>query len=151
MSLIVKEKNYLLYLLAKQEYSVKQLKIKLQNRANLSNEEINSLLDDFIARKWVCDFRFARVFLSNEICKKRGLKRILNNAYQKGLNSELILNIADEMQIDWFDLCLQCLNKKYKDISKLNNDFKLKQKAISYLLYNGFNFEQINHCFNNSY
>ncbi|MDE5004802.1 RecX family transcriptional regulator, partial [Francisella tularensis subsp. holarctica] len=38
----------------------------------------------------------------------------------------------------------QCLNKKYRDIYKLQADFKLKQKARNYLIYNGFSFDEIN-------
>lgn len=49
-----------------------------------------------------------------------------------------------EAEIDWFELCHKCLQKKYKDLDKLQSDLKLKQKAVNYLLYNGFNFDEIN-------
>ena len=140
-----KEKNYLLYLLAKQDYSRKQLFDKLTLRNNISLIEINSLLDEFEQKRWLCDERFAHVFISNEIVKLRGKKRIINTAvYQKGLSLELVESCLDSQELDWFELCKQCLDKKYKDINKLQLDFKLRQKAIDYLVYNGFRFDEIN-------
>lgn len=140
-----KEKNYLLYLLAKQDYSRKQLFDKLTLRNNISLIEINSLLDEFEQTGWLCDERFADVFISNEIVKLRGKKRIINTAvYQKGLSLELVESCLDSQEIDWFELCRQCLAKKYKNINKLHLDFKLRQKAINYLVYNGFSFDEIN-------
>lgn len=139
-----KEKNYLLYLLAKQDYSRKQLSNKLHQRENISSDKINELLDIFEKNKWLSDERFARVFIYSEINKLRGKKRIINTAtYQKGLSQELIDKAIQELQIDWFKQCTKCLNKKYKDISELQNDMKLKQKAINYLAYNGFSYEEI--------
>ncbi|MBK2356341.1 regulatory protein RecX [Francisella hispaniensis] len=140
-----KEKNYLLYLLAKQDYSRKQLFDKLTLRNNISLIEINSLLDEFEQNKWLSDERFVDVFISSEIAKFRGRKRIINTAvYQKGLSLELVESCLDSQEIDWFELCRQCLDKKYKNINKLHLDFKLRQKAINYLVYNGFSFDEIN-------
>ena len=146
-----KEKNYLLYLLAKQDYSRKQLSDKLHNRDNISSQQIESLLDEFEKNKWLSDERFANVFITSELAKLRGKKRIINTAvYQKGLSHELVLNILEEQNIDWFELCQKCLQKKYKDIKVLQSDFKLKQKAMNYLAYNGFSFDEIDFAINES-
>ncbi len=143
-----KEKQYLLYLLAKQDYSRKQLSEKLFKRANIFPDEIETILDEFEAHKWLSDERFARVYIQSEINKFRGRKRIQNAAiYQKGLSQDLVEQCIDELDIDWYDLCYKCLTKKYKDLEKLKSDFKLKQKAINYLAYNGFSFDEINECF----
>ncbi|QLE79135.1 regulatory protein RecX [Francisella sp. Scap27] len=139
-----KERNYLLYLLAKQEYSRKQLSDKLHLRENISPNEIDSLLDEFEKNKWLCDKRFAETFIRNEVNKFRGKKRITNSAiYQKGLSGELVNNTFDELEIDWFEQCSKCLNKKYKNTSLFQTDLKLKQKAMNYLAYNGFCYEEI--------
>lgn len=146
-----KEKNYLLYLLAKQDYSRKQLSDKLCQRDNISADEIKSLLDEFEKSKWLSDERFARVFVASEIAKLRGKKRIVNTAvYQKGLSQGLIDACLAEEDVNWFDLCRRCLQKKYKDMDKLKQDFKLKQKAMNYLAYNGFGFDEINFAVNES-
>lgn len=140
-----KEKNYLLYLLAKQDYSRKQLFDKLTVRENISSDEIVTLLDEFEKHKWLSDERFARVFIMSEIAKYRGKRRIINTAvYQKGLSQELVESFLHEVEIDWFELCQKCLQKKHKDLDKVQSDLKLKQKVVNYLLYNGFSFDEIN-------
>lgn len=140
-----KERQYILYLLSKQDYSRKQLTDKLYKRANISDQEIEDLLNDFENRKWLSDERFVYSFIQSEVAKLRGKKRIINAAvYQKGLSLELVEDYLDNLEVDWFDQCQKCLNKKYKDISKIQKDPKLKQKAINYLAYNGFNFDEIN-------
>ena len=57
-----KEKNYLLYLLAKQDYSRKQLS----------------------------DKRFARAFILSEVLKLRGKKRIINTEVRDFLGQYLV-------------------------------------------------------------
>ncbi|MFC4892811.1 regulatory protein RecX [Pseudofrancisella aestuarii] len=140
-----KERQYILYLLSKQDYSRKQLTDKLYKRANISNQEIEDLLNDFENRKWLSDERFIHSFIQSEVAKLRGKKRIVNTAiYQKGLSAELVEEYLNTLEINWFDQCQKCLNKKYKNVPKLQKDLKLKQKAINYLVYNGFNFDEIN-------
>ena len=143
-----KEKNYLLYLLAKQDYSRKTLSDKLHSRANISHDEIDALLNEFESKKWLSDERFARIYIDTQINQYRGKKRIINIAvYQKGLSVELVEQVIAELQPDWFDLCQKRLHKKYKDTEILKTDFKLKQKAINHLAYNGFSFDEISECF----
>ena len=149
MNEISKEKSYLLSLLAKQDYSSKQLSDKLHKRGNISSEEIETLLNEFQQNKWLSDQRFAENFIISEVSKLRGKKKIINTAiYQKGLSQELIEDSLEKADIDWFELCEKALAKKYHDIEKLQSDAKLKQKAINYLLYNGFSIDEIKEAIN---
>jgi regulatory protein len=144
-----KERNYLLYLLAKQDYSRNQLSMKLHQRENITSEEIDNLLDIFEQNKWLSDERFAEVFVESEVDKLRGKKRIINTGvYNKGLAKDLVDTTLENAEIDWYELCRQCLLRKYKDISKLKQDMKLKQKAVNYLAYNGFDYDQISFAIN---
>ena len=144
-----KEKNYLLYLLAKQDYSRNQLSTKLHKRENITPEEIYSLLDVFEKNKWLSDERFAEMFVESEVDKLRGKKRIINTAvYNKGLAKDLIETTLEKVEIDWYELCRLCLLRKYRDISQLQGDMKLKQKAVNYLVYNGFDYDQISLAIN---
>lgn len=144
-----KEKNYLLYLLAKQDYSRKQLSNKLSIRANISDDEIITLLNDFEEKRWFSDDRFADTFVVSEINKLRGKKRILNiGVYQKGLSSSLIEKYLDNSSVDWFEQCVKRLQKKYNDTQSIRTDIKLKNKVINYLLYNGFSYDEINFAIN---
>ena len=139
-----KERNYLLYLLAKQDYSRHQLSIRLHKRENITSEEIDNLLDIFEKNKWLSDERFAEIFIFSELNKLRGRKRIMNTAiYNKGLAKDLVNLTLENANADWFDLCKKRLDKKYKNIELLQTDLKLRQKAVNYLAYNGFDYEQI--------
>ena len=60
----------------------------------------------------------------------------------------LVDTTLENAEIDWYELCRQCLLRKYKDISKLKLDMKLKQKAVNYLAYNGFDYDQISFAIN---
>ena len=145
-----KERNYLLYILAKQDYSRYQLSTKLHQRENITPEEIDSLLDVFEKNKWLSDERFTEVFVESEVSKLRGKKRIINTAvYNKGLAKSLIDTTLENVEVDWYKLCRQCLLRKYKDTSQLCSDIKLKQKATNYLVYNGFDYDQISFAINN--
>jgi regulatory protein len=145
-----KEKKYLLYLLAKQDYSRKQLSEKLRDRNNISVEEIGILLDEFEASNWLSDERFVETFVRGEISKLRGRKRIINIAvYQKGLSQELVERCIDYLGINWVELCKNCLEKKYKNLDALHQDLKLKNKVINYLVYNGFGYDEINTVIDN--
>ena len=125
-----KERNYLLYLLAKQDYSRKQLSDKLCKRANISEYEILELLSIFEKNKWLSDARFAETFVYSEVNKLRGKKRILNTGvYQKGLSTAMVEKYLDLLDMDWYELCGKCLQKKYKNRSILKDDVKLKNKA----------------------
>ena len=140
--MITKETNYLIYLLAKQDYSRKQLFDKLVNRENISLIDINNLLDTFEKKGYLSDTRFAKQFISSSIAKYRGRKRIFQEAvYKKGLSQELINNIFEEMDINWFQLCNECMQKKYRDLQEI--DFKQKNKIKNYLAYNGFSYHEI--------
>ena len=146
-----KERSYLLYLLAKQDYSRKQLSDKLLTRSNISNDEIIDLLNVFEKNKWLSDERFAETFVYSEVNKLRGKKRILNTGvYQKGLTTSIVEKYLDIMDTDWFELCCKCLNKKYKNNDDLKKDVKLKNKATNYLIYNGFSYDEINHAIYNT-
>ncbi|MDE4951120.1 RecX family transcriptional regulator, partial [Francisella tularensis subsp. holarctica] len=82
---------------------------------------------------------------NSEIDKIRGKKRFINSAvYQKGLSLELVESCHENQELDWFELCRQCFNKKYRDINKLQADIKLKQKEINYLIYNDYIYDEIN-------
>ena len=146
-----KERSYLLYLLAKQDYSRKQLSDKLFKRANISEDEILEILNIFEKNKWLSDERFAEIFVYSEVNKLRGKKRILNTGvYQKGLSTAIVEKYLDLLDMDWYELCGKCLQKKYKNISILKDDIKLKNKATNYLIYNGFSYDEINQAINNT-
>lgn len=141
MNNLASERNYLFYLLARQDYPRHILRRKLIQRGKLSAEEADVLLDQFEQSGWQSDIRYASSFIRGQLHKYRGRKWIEQAAvYHKGLSSELINGILEGLEVDWFALCRQCYTRKYAD--RPVTDLKDKQKRLHFLLYNGFNYEQ---------
>ncbi len=131
------ERVYLLYLLAKQDYSYAQLKQKLKLRGNLSLEQIESLLDEFIQNGWQSDLRYAHMVVSSCLNKHYGLLRIQQKLiYEKGVDPATLGKVLSLLEIDWVKEARLCYRKKYHD--QPITDLKDKQKRIQYLLRQGY-------------
>ncbi|WP_372766954.1 regulatory protein RecX [Pseudoalteromonas sp.] len=136
-----KLKNYVLWLLSRQEYSKAQIAKKLATRCE-DNEFIEKLIlwcEDY---GFIDDIRYAESFVRRQINKGLGLMRIKNEAYQKGVSADLVQTIVEELEIDWYLQAQSAYNKKFTNTSS-SLDFKEKAKRIRYMNYRGFNHEQI--------
>lgn len=136
-----KLKNYVLWLLSRQEYSKAQIAKKLAARCK-DNEFIEKLIlwcEDY---GFIDDIRYAESFVRRQINKGLGLMRIKNEAYQKGVSADLVQTIVEELEIDWYLQAQSAYNKKFTNTSS-SLDFKEKAKRIRYMSYRGFNHEQI--------
>lgn len=136
-----KLKNYVLWLLGRQEYSRRELTKKLQQK-EATPEFIEALLDWCEEHNFINEQRYVEGFLRRHIAKKHGLKRIQSEAMAKGIDRALLSTIVETMEIDWFQLAQEAYLKKY---SNAQNDFDYKEKAkrTRYLMYRGFSYEQI--------
>lgn len=141
MSNLATERNYLLYLLARQDYPQHILRRKLRQRDKLTDNEIDTLLHEFETAGWQSDIRYASSYIRSQLQKYRGRKWIEQAAiFQKGLDATLVNGLIDGLEVDWYALCCRCYRKKYADCVVV--DVKDKQKRLNYLLYNGFNYDQ---------
>ncbi|MFZ9036363.1 MAG: regulatory protein RecX [Francisellaceae bacterium] len=139
---LIKEKDYLLYLLSRQEYSQFQLRQKLIKRANLAQDDIENLLDEFKEKGWQSDRRFAESFVRSQVASHHGRYYIEQKGiYKKGLDKTLLQQVIDDSDIDWQAQAYACYQKKY-GIAELNgHDVKEKQKRLQYLVRHGFDFD----------
>ncbi|WP_100550542.1 regulatory protein RecX [Caedibacter taeniospiralis] len=129
------ERDYLFYLLSKQEYSSAQLRRKLMLRNNLSLEEIDTLLAEFVENNWQSDERYAELVLRDCLSKHYGLLRIKQKlVYEKGIESAILEKMLAMLNIDWFEQAMLCYQRKYHDQP---HDLKEKHKRIQYLLRQG--------------
>lgn len=136
-----KQKNYVLWLLSRQDYSTKQIERKLIQR-NVDKSYIQELISWCQNHAFIDDARFCESYIIRQTNKLLGYQRIKADAYHKGLNQELFETIINEMEIDWYQLAQSAYNKKF---SKINTslDYKEKAKRMRYLSYRGFNHDQI--------
>ena len=73
--------------------------------------------------------------LRKQVHKLHGPTRIKQELRQKGLDSLLIEQALEDLDVDWFEICLQAKEKKFSD--SLPDDAKEKAKMIRYLQYRG--------------
>ncbi len=125
------ERDYLFYLLSKQEYSYAQLKQKLVQRNHISLTEIESLLQEFVDNNWQSDERCAELMIKSALYKHYGLLRIKQKIiYEKGIDVSIFEKVLNALDIDWFEQAQLCYEKKYHDKAQ---DLKEKQKRLQYL------------------
>ncbi len=136
-----KLKNYVLWLLGRQEYSRRELTTKLKNK-DATDEFIESLLNWCEEHNFINEQRYCEGFVRRQVAKRHGLKRIKSEAMGKGIDTTLLAQVVENQDIDWFELAEQAYNKKYSTTDNL--DYKEKAKRTRYLLYRGFSYEQIN-------
>ena len=137
-----KLKNYVLWLLGRQEYSRRELTQKLQQR-EASDEFIENLLDWCEKHNFINGQRYCEGFVRKHIFKCHGLKRIQSEAMSKGIDRALLETVIEELEIDWFELAQEAYNKKYST-TPANLEYKEKAKRVRYLMYRGFSYDQIN-------
>ena len=136
-----KLKNYVLWLLSRQEYSKTQIEQKLHAKG-AEAEFAQQLIAWCEEYGFIDDVRYSESFVRRQINKGFGLMRIKNEAYQKGISGELVQTIVEELEIDWYLQAQSAYNKKFSNTSS-SLDFKEKAKRMRYMSYRGFNHDQI--------
>ncbi len=149
--------KYALNLLGKREYSSKLIQDKLKNR-KFSDKVIAATINELTERRYLCDTRFTEVFIRDAIYKKRGLNRIKQELKQKGIDNDTMLEVIDELEVDWLEVAVSCLKAKFSNalmnvaqeaVNEGNRTehreqfYKLKQKMLAKLQYQGFDFSTI--------
>lgn len=133
-------------LLARREHSrtelYRKLVAKLPEHVHLFDEVLNQLERDSL----LSDQRFAEAFVSARVRKGQGPVRIRQELQQRGVSGALSEQALEQIAIDWFQLAMEVLVKKFGDSTKL--DFPDKAKRSRFLQYRGFSTDQIHACLN---
>nr|WP_261925145.1 regulatory protein RecX [Shewanella sp. NFH-SH190041] len=87
------------------------------------------------------DERFAGLLLRSHIAKGHGPVRIRQAFMQKGLARDLIAQVLDASDCDWFELAREKALRKYQ-LPK-TSDHKEKAKRIRYMMSQGFSYDQV--------
>ena len=104
---------YSLFLLARREYSEKELRIKLTDKYN---EEIcQRVLDYLQANNYQSDERFTDMIVRSYASRGYGHKRILQELSRKGIYISNIDDYVTSSKIDFKDLCRDALRRKLKN------------------------------------
>lgn len=140
--------NYVISLLARREYSEFEIRCKMQEK-QFSEQEIDDALAFCQQKNWQNDRRFTENYLTFRAQRGYGLARIKQELQQvKGISSDVIYDVLQEMEMDWEDKALSVLRKKFPDYAEIN-DLKLKQKVWRYMLSHGFKPDEFAHYIGN--
>ena len=133
--------NYLINLLARREYSEFELRNKMQEKA-FSEQDIDDAIAHCQQKNWQNDQRFAENYLRYRAQRGYGANRIKQELrHLKGVQSAVIDEVLKETDIDWSELALQQLRKKFPSYADKQPP-KMKQKIWQYMLSHGFYSEE---------
>lgn len=126
--------------LTRREHSAFELRQKLL-KIGFLEEETEATLAKLIELGLQSDARFTESFIRYRQGQGRGPVRIKQELLERGIHEELIRSQLDEQDENWFDIAKHAFEKKFK--GKSFQDFKEKAKAMRFLQYAGFTYDQI--------
>jgi len=113
--------DYACFLLARRRYSVSEFRNKLEKKFPTQSEETCKIIELFLAKKYLDDNEYARLFTREQLNRKpQGLRTIKQKLRQKGINESTISNTFNEQIIDENELIEQALQKKLKTLQSTN-------------------------------
>ncbi|SMF07401.1 regulatory protein [Alteromonadaceae bacterium Bs31] len=137
-----------LRLLARREYSERELRQKLPQKMEGSQEQIYSELDEIIARLqslgYQSDERFAFSYARMRQSKGFGAERISLELGEKGVATELVAQALAALEEKWPDIIGEAWQKKFKSPPA---DYAEKAKQQNFLRYRGFRYADIEQLF----
>ena len=130
-------------LLSGREVSRAQLAEKLNKRFD-KDSAIGAVLDQLEAEGLQCDRRFTETFVRSRLQRGQGLARIQEDLREKGICPEHCAFAVENAEIDWFALAREVADRKFGRQPAVNP--KEKAKRARFLVYRGFNIDQIKHA-----
>lgn len=133
---IAKEKlfNYLSKSMKTKNEAVIYLK-----KAGFHNKVIAYAVDIALSYRFLDDKKYCEIYID---CNKenKGIRRIRQELSTKGIDKELINEVFDNIEIDEYQSAIKIAEKF---IVKKQNDSKIREKTIRYMMSKGFNWSII--------
>ncbi|WP_241959331.1 regulatory protein RecX [Vibrio cyclitrophicus] len=120
-------------LLAKRDYSSGDLRYQLSRLAE--SDTVEQVMEKLLSHHYVNDERLIEREIEKQLLKRHGSARIKQELRKKGLDSLLIEQALEDLDVDWFELCLEAKQKKFGEAKP--KDMNEKGKMIRYLQYRG--------------
>lgn len=124
--------NFMVGLLAKREYSLKDLEEKARSR--YTQDAIDEALQKCVDNGYQSEERYAQMLIRHMEFALYGPNKLAFEARRKGVSLELIRENSQE--VDWDELAYEALVKKYGVVVI---DYQSAPKAMAYLARRGFN------------
>lgn len=138
--------SYVIYLLAKRDYSEQELRQKLKLKA-YSIEESDEAIARAQSLNYQSDERFCRSFIRYRALQGYGPCRLKQELQQKGVKGWIIEQELAQCELDWFELAEHIFEKK----CPTHWDLKAKQKMWRYMISHGFYNDHFSHLLDLDY
>lgn len=138
--------NTALNILARREHSQSELTSKLQKRFPENLDDIEDVIERLQELNLQSDERYAQMWFNGQVAKYRGPKRIQYESRQKGI-SERIETILNQTDVDWFQLALEAVSRRYPSGACYDD----KAKIYRFLSYRGFGSDMIQFAYEELY
>jgi len=130
-------------MLARREHSQHEMLQKLQIKG-YEVADIQQTLDEFTAKNWQSDQRFAESYIRSRVHKGFGPVKIQYELRERGVHESLDC-LTDELP-DWTEVIRNLHQKKYGE--KAPEDMKEKAKRMRFFQQKGFTHDNISQLFN---
>lgn len=139
-------------LLAQRNHTSLEIKRKLsqfyhKKYANSPDEiidlpsKIQAVVDYCINQKWLNELAYIEQYVLMRSRKGYGKNRIVLELKQRGIEEIIAWKLINQQDIDWIDIGIAQVSKKYRAMDK--HSLQQKNKIFQYLSYKGFAQEEI--------
>lgn len=127
-------------LLARRDYSIRELTLYLL-RSTPDENMVSEVVAQLREHHYLDDLRIAERERDKGLKKFHGPTRIKQDMKQKGIPDDIVNQVMEQSDIDWYDLAWQYRRKKFG--VNLPDDQKDKSKQIRRMQYKGYPFQII--------
>ena len=127
-------------LLARRDYASGELARTLSKMTE-NREKIDKALSRLVECGYLDDNRLITHMIDKHVRKKHGPARIKQEIRQKGFSPELVEQILEKLDVDWYAMARELKVSKFGDA--VASEAKEKNKQIRYLQYKGFSMDMI--------
>lgn len=131
-------------MLAKREHSQKEILQKL-SLSGIDQEIAEAVLQQFVDKHLQSDQKYALSLVQSLAAKGKGPVYIQHKAEQHGIEHIDIDELAQTLDIDWFDMAKEVKVKRFG--TQKPSDWNVLQKQKRFLQSRGFTMTQIDHAF----
>lgn len=127
-------------LLARRDYASGELARTLSKMTE-NRAKIDKALSRLVECGYLDDNRLITHMIDKHVRKKHGPARIKQEIRQKGFSPELVEQMLEKVDVDWYAMARELKVSKFGDA--VASEAKEKNKQIRYLQYKGFSMDMI--------
>ncbi|PIE24959.1 MAG: recombinase RecA [Neptuniibacter caesariensis] len=130
-------------LLSRREYSKAELALKFERLASQQTSE--AVLHRLEELGYQSEQRFVESFVRMRVSQGHGLVRIRFDLSRKGITDDLLNEVLEGLNIDWYGQARELYARKYTDPLDVK-DYKGKAKRMRFMAQRGYTMDEIHYA-----